>query len=98
MGGGACPTALLIGQCSYFVEEAGDIGLDELTGIQDYDAFCKQGNMEYDKATDKGRGMSFWDGFDDAGKRMWREQMVNNAFQSKYPTIPLALGEPICPP
>eukprot|EP00429_Kryptoperidinium_foliaceum_P098813 CAMPEP_0176251652 /NCGR_PEP_ID=MMETSP0121_2-20121125/35107_1 /TAXON_ID=160619 /ORGANISM="Kryptoperidinium foliaceum, Strain CCMP 1326" /LENGTH=252 /DNA_ID=CAMNT_0017591397 /DNA_START=17 /DNA_END=772 /DNA_ORIENTATION=- len=58
--GGACNGPIGTAGCSYHVEDAGDVGLSELSGIRDFKAFCADGNVEYDKATQRGRGLDFW--------------------------------------
>merc|ERR1712232_818930 len=72
--GGRCPSAAVTGQrdCTYWVESAGEISLDELEGIGDYKHWYRSynehgvevanGNREYSYDLDRGIGMSFWNG------------------------------------
>ncbi|CAE7797000.1 RNU1 [Symbiodinium sp. CCMP2456] len=47
--------------CTWKMEEAGEVRLDDLENISDYKAFCTKGGAEYVKSKDTGRGCSFWD-------------------------------------
>eukprot|EP00913_Durusdinium_trenchii_P013285 g12469.t1 len=50
-------------QGTYTIEEAGEIPLDDLSGIKNYNDVCEStGVREYDETTDKGVGTSFWNG------------------------------------
>jgi len=100
--GGACECKSKLGDgvCSYHYEDAGDIDLAEVTGIpggkKGYEKFCQSGKMEYDKVTDKGRGIDFWEGFEDTDKASERQKAVLAAFDKKYPDLPLSLGPEGC--
>jgi len=94
--GGACRKAEPNGDCSYHVEHAGEVRLDELTGIDNYDAFCKAGNMEYDSVTDRGRHFSFWDGKTNITKCRWRYEILLEAFHNKYPDLPATINTLTC--
>lgn len=39
--------------CSFSVEPAGEIGINELAGIEDYESFYNEGGREYDETTDR---------------------------------------------
>lgn len=86
------------GQCSWHVEDAGEVRIDEVTGISkyfpDYGTFCARGGHEYDKPQDKGVLLNFWDGFTDKDKCAWRLQQFQDAFKTKYPTMPADLPPP----
>merc|ERR1719468_908581 len=45
--GGHCVDVTGAPDCTYRVEEAGQIFLNDLIGIQDYTKFCRHGGMEY---------------------------------------------------
>eukprot|EP00416_Gambierdiscus_australes_P010196 CAMPEP_0171133570 /NCGR_PEP_ID=MMETSP0766_2-20121228/126505_1 /TAXON_ID=439317 /ORGANISM="Gambierdiscus australes, Strain CAWD 149" /LENGTH=151 /DNA_ID=CAMNT_0011596965 /DNA_START=38 /DNA_END=490 /DNA_ORIENTATION=- len=59
--GGRCASRSLSQNCTWHLDSAGEIRLDELENLSSYSSFCAAGNLEYDKATDKGRGLDFWD-------------------------------------
>lgn len=95
--GGRCHDAMF-GECTYKVEEAGDVDLSKLVGIDgDYDSFCRQGKREYVKTDDQGRGTDFWNGFDSPEMCVWRQNQVLQAFEEKYQDMPSILGDsPAC--
>lgn len=97
--GGECGSADVTGSksCTYHIEQAGEISLDDLSGIKNYNDVCQTtGLKEYDIFTDKGNGTSFWDGkLDDAkGKARW--QKILDLFAKKYPAEPSFLQDPLC--
>jgi len=98
--GGACRRAddlTLNSTCTYYTEPAGEIDLSDLVGIHDYGAFCRAGSLEYDKATDRGRGLGFWDGFQRAARCGRRLERVQGLFRRRYPELPEELEqEPSC--
>jgi len=117
MSGGHCDKATGAPDCTYSYEEAGEIMLDELVGIEDYNEFWNtsyttcarkvaRGDLphgtkcihkkEYDAATDKGVGASFWDGILDEEKCTDRMNAVRKLFKQKAPEFPLSLEEPAC--
>eukprot|EP00933_Yihiella_yeosuensis_P005785 TRINITY_DN110373_c0_g1_i1.p1 TRINITY_DN110373_c0_g1~~TRINITY_DN110373_c0_g1_i1.p1 ORF type:complete len:531 (+),score=97.78 TRINITY_DN110373_c0_g1_i1:64-1593(+) len=82
--------------CTWKVEHAGELTLDELSGITDYDQFCKDGKSEYDKFLDKGNGTTFWDKRRDPIASEQRIQHVQNLYKKKYPEFPASLPDPPC--
>lgn len=92
----SCTSSLGQGSCSYHYEDAGEVALNELTGIDDYSAFCASGGLEYDKITDRGRGLDFWDGFNDETQIQRRMEALKAAFRTKYPNMPETLGSQEC--
>jgi len=106
--GGACPSAVVSGEhdCTYFAAPAGEILLDELVGITDYDMFWQSrnskgdilpnGNVEYVRHLDAGIGIDFWDGGHDKDNCTRRMEKVNKLFKAKYPDLPETLPEPPC--
>jgi hypothetical protein len=94
--GGACQNLADAPNCRYHVEHAGEIRLDDLEGIVDYQAFCQAGNLEYSKVDDKGWNLRLWDGKTDLAKCQWRYNMVMRAFRKRYPNMPDLLGSNSC--
>jgi len=83
--------------CSYHYEHAGEVRIADITGIEgEYAEFCRRGGLEYDKATDRGRNHSFWDGFWDNAKARARVEAFTEAFRKKYPATPVTLGPHHC--
>jgi hypothetical protein len=74
--------------CTYRVEEAGEVSIDELTGIKNYTSFCAENSLEFDKHTDRGVNSRFWDGFHQMPMCRHRIRMLNEAFRKKYPHLP----------
>lgn len=94
--GGRCDKATGAMNCTYHVEEAGDILLSDLIPeTKDYKAFFDAGNKEYDVANDRGVGTDFWDGKKDLQKCANRIQAVKDLFKAKFPSMP-DLPEPPC--
>lgn len=97
--GGECNNGEVTGTrtCTYHMEKAGEIRLDELSGIANYNEICEAtGLKEYDIFQDKGNGTSFWDGKLDAAKGKARLQHVYDLFGRKYPELPAYLQDPKC--
>jgi hypothetical protein len=106
--GGACPSAVVTGEkdCTYWAEYAGEVTLDELEGLTDYDRFwisandigglIPNGNHEYVHYLDRGVNMSFWDYRHDADKCTARMQAVLDLFQKKFPAMKRNYPEPMC--
>lgn len=106
--GGRCPSAVVTGDrdCTYWVEFAGQISLDELEGIDDYNAWwltknSKGGvvpnkNIEYSEHLDKGIGMEFWDNGDDEEACTARMKAVTKMFKDNFPNYPETLPEAPC--
>lgn len=113
--GGRCDKVTGSPDCTYSVEGAGEIMLDELVGIKDYEYFwsgsyvdcareLQEGslkgpcphNKEFDVASDKGVGCSFWDGKAEVSKAAARMKAVRDLFKKHYPEQPYSLEEPPC--
>mmetsp|Transcript_1395 Transcript_1395/g.3090 ORF Transcript_1395/g.3090 Transcript_1395/m.3090 type:complete len:481 (+) Transcript_1395:84-1526(+) len=96
--GGACSAATGARDCTYSVEEAGHISLDELSGIDDYRAFFHAGYREYCGDLDAGIGNIFWNGKKDLKLCKDRIERVKALFKHKYPHLPGCdeLEEPPC--
>jgi len=89
--GGQCPpgkTPTGSYDCTYTLEKVGEITINELEGISDYDKFVAGGGREYDPKTDKGVHMTFWDGLQDEAACARRVAAAENLFKQKYPKLP----------
>jgi len=86
--GGACKKVNGARDCTYNVEDAGEVRLDEL--------YQPSGKLEYNNQTDHGDGVSFWDGIYDPAKCQFRYDTVVEHFKTKYPNQPATLPEPRC--
>jgi len=94
--GGQCGMAVGAPDCTYSAEDAGEIMLDELAGIQDYKRFVAGGGCEYDPDTDSGSQNHFWDGM---GTRLQCSRRIDAAyflFGEKYPDLAASMAEPSC--
>ena len=85
------------GTCTWNYEEAGEISLDELVGIKDYDSW-KHGHREYDPETDEGVKFSWWNGINSTSANEERVRQASELFDKKYPTMPTVaeLTNPPC--
>ncbi|CAE7640457.1 miaA [Symbiodinium pilosum] len=87
--GGRCEgTPTGAGDCTFSIEHAGEIPLDEIEGISDYAAFIRDGYQEFNKTEDKGIGLDFWDGLNDTDANNIRMAKVDEMFKKKYPDLP----------
>lgn len=96
--GGLCPPGVTptgAWDCTYRYFQVGEITINELEGIPDYEEFIRQGGREYDPKTDKGVHTSFWDRLQDAGTCQWRIDQANQKFATRYPGHQV-LPEPAC--
>eukprot|EP00416_Gambierdiscus_australes_P034125 CAMPEP_0171106366 /NCGR_PEP_ID=MMETSP0766_2-20121228/64604_1 /TAXON_ID=439317 /ORGANISM="Gambierdiscus australes, Strain CAWD 149" /LENGTH=427 /DNA_ID=CAMNT_0011567451 /DNA_START=68 /DNA_END=1351 /DNA_ORIENTATION=+ len=75
------------GDCTYSIEVAGEIRLDELEGIRNYQEFILAGGQEYNSTSDEGVDMSFWDGLNDTVANALRVEKADKLFQMKYPNM-----------
>eukprot|EP00913_Durusdinium_trenchii_P010128 g9497.t1 len=63
--GGRCPDGMEPngqGDCTFITSYAGEVKIDDLVGISNYQEFIDSGGREYDRMTDQGVHMNFWDG------------------------------------
>jgi hypothetical protein len=95
--GGACLAVNGNEECTFHIEDAGEVRLDTLTGVPgDYTDWCTSGGLEYDKATDTGREFSWWDMKNDRMRCTDRINQVKNAFAAAYPQFPPSLPVYMC--
>jgi len=91
--GGKCDSPTGQGNCTYSVEEAGEIDLDELVGITpkwpSREEFCKQGGYEGDGARQaNGHKIDFWNNIWDKNANARRVKAALDMFDKKYPDMP----------
>ncbi|CAJ1394467.1 unnamed protein product [Effrenium voratum] len=86
------------GNCTWTYEDAGEITIDELTGIRNYSAFMASGRKEYMRGPDRGFGWTWWDSKKDVLANEWRLMLAQELFAKKYPnsTPEYELHEPEC--
>jgi len=95
--GGMCPHPSGERSCTWHAEYAGEVSVEEFTGIKDYNSWCKEsGHQEYVWGEDRGRGTRFWDGKHDARKCERREGRLLKLFARKYRSMPANYGDPRC--
>lgn len=103
--GGLCDDPDGSDTCTYKLEPAGEVGLDELEGIHNYQKWWLVKNKlgetvsvrkEWDPVTDKGVGMSFWDDKMNKTRADGRMQAVMALFKKRYPHMPAILPQPAC--
>ncbi len=88
--------------CTYRVDFAGEIRIDELEGVSSFKDWAsdangaRNGNIEWDRHLDRGVGMTFWDGFEDEARCHDRMEKVRRLFSQKYPSLPVDLPTPSC--
>jgi len=78
--------------CTYKIEDAGEVKLSELYDFKG----CWSGQMEYNNQTDFGVGIGFWDGIYNRKKCMDRLMAVARKFEEKYPNSTGLYEEPWC--
>lgn len=94
--GGRCPAPNGNRECTWHLEDAGEIDLDELVGISNHTAFCKAGKHEFVPHIDHGVGVTFWDGYHNKTRCEERVRRVENLFSTKFPGLPRTMPEPKC--
>mmetsp|Transcript_60065 Transcript_60065/g.139915 ORF Transcript_60065/g.139915 Transcript_60065/m.139915 type:complete len:535 (+) Transcript_60065:91-1695(+) len=96
--GGECnsPTVTGTADCTYHVEEAGQVDVNEFSLINNYSKFVTEGRREWDPTLDRGMGYSFWDGMRDHKRCVWRMNRLQMMFKDKYPDLPALLDAPKC--
>merc|ERR1711953_927040 len=84
--GGKCEHPNGRRDCTWHLEEAGEITLGELENTNEV-KFCKANKREYRPETDSG-DISFWNGKAHEGANARRVQTALNLFRKKYPHTP----------
>jgi len=82
--------------CTYSLEAAGEVTLDELVGIcqgkgcRDYWNWCNRGGIEFHcpGCREDDLGVNFWKGWEDEGASAGRVQALENLFAKNYPWMP----------
>lgn len=95
---GACPPGVTpTGEwnCTFSYEKMGEVRIDELEGIKDLSAFLRYGGREYDKLSDKGTHMNFWNNKGSFQACQERIDKLRSLFQKKYPDAP-DYEDPVC--
>jgi len=84
--GGYCPGIEPTGNgtCTWNYENAGEISIDELVGIKDYDSW-RHSHREYNPLTDRGTGFSWWDGLNSTTANAERLSQAEALFDKRYP-------------
>jgi len=91
--GGVCANPNGTRHCTWSVEPAGEINLDELVGIKGSHAdWCNRGCYEYKRGTKRGRCTSFWDKKWSRRDNARRAKDALDLFAQKYPN-----GEKLVP-
>jgi hypothetical protein len=97
--GGFCEEVTGERDCTYNVEDAGEVYFDELyktvTKYYNWDQFCLS-QIEYNNKTDYGIGVDWWDGIYSPSRCRDRYMNVIAKFKEKYPDKPTHLTEPRC--
>eukprot|EP00930_Biecheleria_cincta_P044611 TRINITY_DN30705_c0_g1_i1.p1 TRINITY_DN30705_c0_g1~~TRINITY_DN30705_c0_g1_i1.p1 ORF type:complete len:612 (-),score=78.75 TRINITY_DN30705_c0_g1_i1:328-2163(-) len=94
--GGSCQGRPGSFGCTFSAHFAGEVFLDELERIKDYESWRAAGHREYDPATDTGVGTVFWNYRKSTTWCDRRMQRVRSLFKQKYPLLPNDLPRPEC--
>lgn len=93
--GGQCERPSGARDCTWHLERAGEVRIDELEGIGGFDTFRLAGGREYVLELDSGIHMDFWDGRQDAARCWKRVQALRGLFRQKYPRAPIDYPDPV---
>jgi len=93
--GGRCGAPNGHRHCTWNVEDAGEIRLDELEGLTDFNNHCKPGDVAYDPRNDTGTITNFWQGKKDPWTCSQREAKLKALFKQRA-AGPADLGTPSC--
>jgi hypothetical protein len=94
--GGQCAIPDGERNCTVHTEYAGEVDLDDLSGLQNFNTRCSDALAEYDPKSDTGYGTNFWNGKRDPASCAHRENVVLQFFKTKYPDFPSTLPDPVC--
>lgn len=95
---GKCPPGVVPSgdwTCTYTYQKVGELSINEIEGLSNFTDFVSSGGREYDKLTDKGINMTFWDGINNTHACQARIDAVEKLFEAKYPKQPV-LKDPTC--
>eukprot|EP00930_Biecheleria_cincta_P051439 TRINITY_DN36626_c0_g1_i1.p1 TRINITY_DN36626_c0_g1~~TRINITY_DN36626_c0_g1_i1.p1 ORF type:complete len:437 (+),score=35.67 TRINITY_DN36626_c0_g1_i1:30-1313(+) len=95
---GACPQGVTpTGKedCTYSYKKVGEIRISDLEGIKSFNDLVVNGGREYDRDTDAGVNMHFWDHINSTQACQERIDKVNRMFEDKFP-YQATLADPIC--
>jgi len=95
---GACPLGVVpTGEwsCTYTYQKVGELRISDIEGIDSLEKLIEGGGREYDKESDKGVHVHFWDKIDDPKACQDRVDKVKAMFKKKYPDQPV-LDDPPC--
>ncbi|CAJ1363840.1 unnamed protein product, partial [Effrenium voratum] len=95
---GACPLGVVpTGEwtCTYTYQKVGELKISEIENITSFETLIEGGGREYDKKTDKGVHLHFWDNMDSKTACQARVDHVQRMFEKKYPEQPV-LADPPC--
>lgn len=92
--GGQCDNPNGTDSCTWDLQPAGEVRLDMLEGISNYQSFCAAGGVEYFGPKDAGNGCSFWDNQSTVLANARRVTQLQQLFEHLYPNT--ALPEPTC--
>jgi len=71
--------------CTWSVQHAGFIKVDDLVGIKpDHTSFCRRGCQEYNRGTNRGRCINFWNDKYNNKRNNLRVKMAQDLFEKKY--------------
>lgn len=93
--GGWCQQPTGEPNCTWNLEPAGEVTIDELSGIENYTKFCELHQREYMLETDRGIGFNFWDERSNPSRCAARLHDAEEVFAKKYPDMP-QYSDPVC--
>jgi hypothetical protein len=92
--GGQCGGPNGTQTCTWKIEDAGKVALDDLIGI-DFDTLCNEEKKEYDQDLDRGEGVTFWDHRHSQPRNAERTRLLLKLFKDKFSNSPYLL-DPVC--
>lgn len=91
---GRCAIADGSDKCTWHLEPAGELRLDDLEGIASYERFCAAGGIEYDQSKDVGTSCTFWDAQGSEAANAGRVAKLQQRFLKLAPRV--NMPEPLC--
>jgi len=86
--GGFCASPTGEKDCTWHMEPAGEVMLNELAGIDNYTDFMNKKGREYEFHSDEGTHIHFWDKRKDPERCAERVRHAEDLFAKKYPDSP----------